>query len=63
MTLKERRAERRQEHPRYTLQEFADLLGVSVGTAYRLDREPERMTYEQACKTAEWLGCDPTDLF
>ena len=63
MTLKDRRAERRREHPRYTLREFAELLGVSVGTAYRLEREPERMTYEQACKTAKWLGCDPTDLF
>ena len=62
MALREIRRERRRE-ARYTIREFAELLGVSVGTAYKLDREPERMTYEQAVKTAEWLGCDPKDLF
>lgn len=63
MALRDVRERRKGEAVKFTLQEMADLLGVSLNTYRSYEANPSRLTYEQAVALADRLGCDPKELF
>lgn len=58
--LKELRESRRGA---YTQEGVAAVIGVSVPTYRRLERNPGLLTIEQARKLAAYLGCDMSKIF
>lgn len=63
MAIRDIRAKRRAEAPKYTVSELADVLGVTISTAFRYDLDASKLSYEQAIRVAKWLKCKPSDLF
>jgi transcriptional regulator with XRE-family HTH domain len=63
MAIRDIRARRRAEAPKYTISELADVLGVTTSTALRYDLDASKLSYEQAIRVAKWLKCKPSDLF
>lgn len=63
MAMKEIRMQRRRAAVKYTLRELGELLGVGVSQARLYEQAPEKLSYEQAVRVADWLGCKPRELF
>lgn len=51
------------EVKRYTQQAFAEVLGMSRPTYLRLEKNPERLTHEQAKRLSKYLGVTVDDIF
>lgn len=61
--LREIRMSKSSKAKRYTVAEAAAVLGVSMPTYRKLERDPKRATIEQAEKLAKYFGCDVEDVF
>lgn len=61
--MKEIRMQRRRAAVKYTLRELGELLGVGISQARLYEQAPEKLSYEQAVRVADWLGCKPSELF
>lgn len=61
--LKELREQRKSESKRFTLEECAEVAGVTKPTYMKLEKHPELVTVQQAERLAEHLGCSIEDIF
>lgn len=54
---------RKRKASEFTISAVAKLIGVSSPTYRKIEQDPCRLTFNQATKIAEHLGCPVEDLF
>lgn len=61
--LRDIRLERREKVPKYTLEECGEVIGVSPAMYYQYERDPQKLSRENARKLAKHLKCKLSDIY